>query len=53
MMYSAALTVAGCCIAIRAEAFFEKVANATMLELTDLNLKQIVRGSEQPETGIA
>ena len=39
--------------AIRAEASFEKVDNAAMLQLTGLNLKQIVRESEQPETCIA
>jgi hypothetical protein len=39
--------------AVRAEAPLEKINNATMLKLTGLNLKQIDREREQPETGIA
>jgi hypothetical protein len=35
--------------AICAEASFEKVDNAAMLELAGLNLKQIVGEGEQPE----
>jgi len=39
--------------AVRAEAPLEQIDNAAMFKLTGLNLGQIVRESEQPETGIA
>jgi hypothetical protein len=39
--------------AVRAEAPLEKIDNAAMFKLTGLNLKQIVREGEQPETRVA
>jgi hypothetical protein len=39
--------------AVRAEAPLEKIDNAAMFKLTGLNLGQIVRQREQPETCIA
>ena len=39
--------------AVRAESPLEGIDNPTMFKLTRLNLKQIVRKSEKPETGAA
>src|SRR5689334_24663253 len=39
--------------AIRAESPIKEIDNAAVLELASLNLKQVVRESEEPETRVA
>jgi len=39
--------------AVRTEASLKEIDNAAMFKLAGLNLKQIVRESEEPETCIA